>query len=44
MVCINRNDTSGAEGDMGEPRRRMLYKRTYKMKKAWGTSDVGQFF
>ena len=29
---------------MGEPRRRMWSKRTYKMKKAWGRSDVGQFF
>ena len=29
---------------MGEPRRRMRSKWTYKMKKAWGTCDVGQFF
>ena len=34
-------DTSGDEGDAGEPRRRLSSKKTYKMKRAWGTSDVG---
>ena len=38
------NNTSGDESDMGEPRRRMLSRGTYIMKKAWGTSDVGHFF
>ena len=37
-------DTSGDEIDAGEPRRRLRSKKTYKMKRAWGTSDVGQFF
>ena len=37
-------DTSGDESDIGEPRRRLRSKKTYKMKKAWGTSDVGRFF
>ena len=38
------NVTSNKESDMGEPRRRLRSKRTYKMKKVWGASDVGQFF
>ena len=37
-------DTSGDESDIGEPRRRLRSKKTYKMKKAWGMSDVGRFF
>ena len=37
-------DTSGDESDAGEPRRRLRSKKTYKMKRAWGTSDVGRFF
>ena len=37
-------DTSGDESDAGEPRRWLRSKKTYKMKRAWGTSDVGQFF
>ena len=37
-------DTSGDESDVGEPRRRLRSKKSYKMKKAWGTSDVGRFF
>ena len=36
-------DTSGDESDVGEPRRWLRSKKTYKMKKAWGMSDVGQF-
>ena len=36
-------DTSGDESDAGEPRRRLRSKKTYKMKRAWGTSDVGRF-
>ena len=36
--------TSGDESDAGEPRRRLRSKKTYKMKRAWGTSDVGRFF
>ena len=37
-------DTSGDESDVGEPRRRLRSKKSYKMKRAWETSDVGQFF
>ena len=37
-------DTSGDESDVGEPRRRLRSKKTYKMKQAWGTSDAGRFF
>ena len=37
-------DTSGDGSDAGEPRRRLRSKKTFKMKQAWGTSDVGQFF
>ena len=37
-------DTNCDESDMGEPRRRLRSKRTYKMKKAWGVGDFGQFF
>ena len=37
-------DTSGDESDIGEPWRRLRSKKTYKMKKAWGMSDVGRFF
>ena len=37
-------DTSGDESDAGEPRWRLRCKKTYKMKRAWGTSDVGRFF
>ena len=37
-------DTSGDESVAGEPRRRLRSKKTYKMKRAWETSDVGQFF
>ena len=36
-------DTSGDESDAGEPRRRLRSIKTYKMKRAWGTSDVGRF-
>ena len=35
---------SGDESDVGEPRRRLRSKKSYKMKRTWGTSDVGQFF
>ena len=37
-------DTSGYEGNVGEPRRRLRSEKSYKMNKDWGTSDVGQFF
>ena len=37
-------DTSGDESDAGEPRRRLRSKKTYKMKQAWGASDVGRLF
>ena len=38
------SDTSGDESDIGEPRPRLRSKKTYKMKNAWGTSDVRRFF
>ena len=38
------NDTSGDESDISEPRRQLLSYKTYKLKKTWGASDVGQFF
>ena len=37
------SETSGDEINMGEPRRQLRSKRTYKMKKVWVASDVGQF-
>ena len=37
------SDTSGDESDMGEPRRRLRSKRTYKMKKSWGRVMLGSF-
>ena len=37
------SDTSGNESDIGEPRRRLQSKQTYKMKKASWACDVGQF-
>ena len=37
-------DTSGNQSNMGEPRRRLRSKKTYKMKKARRMSDVGRFF
>ena len=37
-------DTSGDESDAGEPRRRLRSKKTYKIKRTWGTSDVVRFF
>ena len=37
-------DTSGDESDVGEPRRRLRSKKSYKTKRVWGTSDVGRLF
>ena len=37
-------DTSEDESDASEPRWRLRSKKTYMMKRAWGTSDVGRFF
>ena len=37
-------DTSGDESDAGGPRRKLRSQKTYKMKRAWGTSDVWRFF
>ena len=37
-------DTSDDESDIGEPRRRLRSKKTYKMKKTWEISDVERFF
>ena len=38
------SDTSGNERDIGEPRWKLRSEKTYKLKKVWGTSDVGRFF
>ena len=35
------SDTSGEESNVGEPRRRLWFKKTYKVMKAWGASDGG---
>ena len=35
------NDTSGNESNMGESRRRLRSKKTYKMKKTWGLVVLG---
>ena len=37
-------DTIADESDIDEPRRRLRSKKTYKKKRAWGTTDVGRFF
>ena len=37
-------DTKGDESDVGERRRRLRSRKSYKMKRAWGTSDVGRLF
>ena len=37
-------DTNGDESAVGEPRWRLRSKKSYKMKRARGTSDVGRFF
>ena len=36
--------TSGDESDVGEPRRRLRSKKTYKLKRTRRTSDVGHFY
>ena len=38
------SDTSGIETDTSEPRRRVRTKKTFKMKKVWGASELGRFF
>ena len=38
------SDTIGDESNIGQPRRRLRSKKTYNLKKTWGTSDVGQLF
>ena len=38
------SDTSGDETDASEPRRRVRTKKTFKMKKVWGASELGRFF
>ena len=37
-------DTSGDKSDVAEPWRRLRSKKSYKMKRAWATSDVGRFY
>ena len=38
------SDTSGDDTDVSEPRRRVRTKKTFKMKKVWGASEIGRFF
>ena len=38
------SDTSGDETDVSEPRRKVRSKKTFKMKKVWGASELGRFF
>ena len=38
------SDTSGDETDVSEPRRRVRRKKSFKMKKVWGASELGRFF
>ena len=38
------SDTSGDETDVSEPRRRVRTKKTFKMKKVWGASELGRSF
>ena len=38
------SNTSGDETDVSEPRRRVRTKKTFKMKKVWGASELGCFF
>ena len=37
-------DTNGEETDTSQPRRRVLSKRTFKMKKSYATSELARFF
>ena len=38
------SDSSADESEASHSRRRVRSKRTFKMKKAWGANEVGQFF
>ena len=38
------SDTSADESEASHPRRRVRWKRTFKMKKVWGADEVGRFF
>ena len=38
------SDTSGDETDVSEPRRRVRRKKSFKMKKVWGASELARFF
>ena len=38
------SDSSADESEVSHSRRRVRSKRTFKMKKVWGTNEVGQFF
>ena len=38
------SDTSGDETDLSEPPRRVRTRKTFKMKKVWGASELGRFF
>ena len=42
--ALQTSDTSGGETDVGEPRRRVRRKKSFKMKKVWGASELGRFF
>ena len=42
--AVETSDSSADESEASHPRRRVRSKRTFKMKKAWGANEVGQFF
>ena len=42
--AVETSDSSVDESEASHPRRRVRSKRTFKMKKAWGANEVGQFF
>ena len=42
--AVKTSDSSADESKASHSRRRVRSKRTFKMKKVWGTNEVGQFF
>ena len=44
VQAVDTSDSSAEESEASHSRRRVRSKRTFKMKKVWGASEVGQFF
>ena len=42
--AVETSDSSADESEASHSRRRVRSKRTFKMKKAWGANELGQFF